>query len=183
MLQSYQGLLYQAIIARIQAEVPEIKWIDMEMGQLENYGPNEGQNPRPPVQFPCVLIDFPRTSFSELQGNLQWADITVELRLAFAQFSNTNAITPAQWQEQGLQYFEIEMKLAAALHGFAATYTDGTPFHSPFSRTTAVTERRQYDSINMRVRSLTFTTALEDATAVEQLTAVTAKPVISLPNS
>ncbi|AYD48214.1 hypothetical protein [Arachidicoccus soli] len=179
-LQSFQGMMFLALQQFIKAKVPEIKWIDTEMGQLENYGIGEGQNPRPPVLFPCVLIDFPETDFDELSQDVDWATIRIEFRLAFAQFSNTSNITPQTVQEAGLQYWELEKKLSQNLKGFVTATPDGIPIHQPLSRKKAVTERRQYDSIRMRVRSLLFTTTLEDFTAQEAMTTVIAPPSLQL---
>ena len=42
--------LYEAMAARIKALVPEVRWIEMDYGQL--------QYEQPPVDFPAVLIDL-----------------------------------------------------------------------------------------------------------------------------
>ena len=160
-LTSYQGLIFLALQEGITNNIPKIKWIDMEMSQLEDYGDAPGQNPRPPVLFPCVLIDFPRTNFAELGQQESWNELTLELRLAFAQFSNTSAITPMEWKEKALEYFEIESKIIALMDGFV-TVVNNEPVHEPFSRMYVETERRQFDTINMRVRRMVFTAAFMD---------------------
>lgn len=43
--------LFMAVCDRLRAEVPELRWIDAEMNQLN-------VTPRPPVAFPCCLVDM-----------------------------------------------------------------------------------------------------------------------------
>ena len=49
--------LFIALCDLIESKVPEVRWIDADEGQLNVSGQ------RPPVAFPCVLIDmsYPQT--------------------------------------------------------------------------------------------------------------------------
>lgn len=143
--------LFIALQKHITAEVPEIRFIDLDLGQLEEY------EVRPTVPFPCVLIDFTEAQYSNLSRLQQWADITINIRLGFSPYSSSSSITPDVPKEKSLQFFEIENKLYKALHGFTAD-----DCVQPLIRTSAATERRE-DSY--RVRALTFTTATEDEEA------------------
>lgn len=143
--------LYLALQQQITANVPEIKWIDMDLGQLESY------EERPAVQWPCVLIDFPAAQYSNNSDGVQWCEVNISIRLGFAPFSSTNHLTPDVSKENALQYFEIENKLYDALQGFTA----GDCVQG-LVRISAATERREDI---YRVRELQFTTATEDDTA------------------
>ena len=54
--------ILQDLQQHICANVPEIAFIDQDLGQLAQVG----ENGRPPLAFPAVLIDFPDSTFSEL---------------------------------------------------------------------------------------------------------------------
>lgn len=143
--------LFLAIQQQIKSKVPEVLWIDQDLGQLEGY------DNRPSVSFPCVLIDFPTTQYSGLGEMVQWADVNISVRLAFAPFSSANSVAPDISKEAALFFYEIEDKLYQALQGFTADECV-----QPMVRISAATERRED---TYRVRELIFTTATEDVTA------------------
>lgn len=143
--------LFLAIQEQIEKEVPEIRQIDIDLGQLETY------ETRPAVSFPCVLIDFPATPYSNHSQGWQWADVNVTIRLGFTPFSSASSITPDVTKEQALHFFELENKLYEALQGFTAGGCI-----QPLIRVSAATERRE-DAY--RVREIQFTTGTEDDTA------------------
>lgn len=144
--------LFLAIQDKIVADVPEIVWIDQDLGQLESY------SVRPNVQFPCVLIDFPNTVYSNNGQQVQWADIgSISIRLGFAPYTSANSEAPDISKEDALNYYELEHKLYMALEGFDA---DGAV--QPLNRISAQTENRDD---TFRVRQLVFTTATEDDSA------------------
>lgn len=101
-----------ALQDRIKTQIPDIRWIDQDLGQLENYGD------RPAVSFPCVLIDFQNFQYEDASDLIQFAEGTVNFRLAFAPFSNTNSLTPVSYQEKALQFYDLEWALYKALHGW-----------------------------------------------------------------
>ena len=69
-VQSFFALFLLAIQDRIKTKVPSIAWTDQDLGQLEE------ETERPSVAFPCVLIDFQNTNYSELHEGVQWAENT-----------------------------------------------------------------------------------------------------------
>ena len=153
-LQSFFAQLLQKLQSRIQIQVPAIKWIDQDLGQLEHY------DQRPAVSWPCVLIDFGNTTYDEMSGNVQWGNAQFTLRLGFPSFSPSQAGAPASVKEQSLQYYELEQLLYQAIQGYGA---DG--LMQPATRITAGTERREGD--NFRVRTLVFNTTFMDDSAAE----------------
>ena len=144
-----------ALQERITTLVPEIKWIDQDLGQLEFYA---GEAGRPPVHWPCLLIDFTSASYDDMSGGAQWCSDTIQLRLGFAPYSYSNDKAPLAVRGRALNYYELEERLYAALHGWDA---DG--LCQPMSRRTGITEKRE-DAI--RVRVMSFTTTFMDESAV-----------------
>lgn len=156
--------MYLEIMARIKDQVPDISYINLDLGQLENY------EDRPAVSFPCVLLDFDNFTFSDMLNNSQIAEGTVRVRLAFAPFSNTSSLTPQIAQAKGLNYLEIERNLYKALHGW-----DGTDFGA-LMRESVETEKREDP---LRVRSMNFSTTFQDNSAGDVFGAVNPSLVIN----
>lgn len=149
--------IFLKLQAHIKTEVPAIRWVDQDLGQLENY------EIRPPVSWPCVLIDFNQTIYDQMQNNRQMANITFTLRLAFDSYSSTSSTTPSAFKEKGLNYYEIEQNLYKSVQGF-----DAGGLMQDCTRINTATERREGD--NFRVRVLTFTSMTEDCSAEPNLT-------------
>ncbi len=152
--------LYLAIQDRIKTVVPDVKWIDQDLGQLEQY------EVRPSVAFPCVLIDFGAAQYTDQSDDVQWVNVQIALRLGFAPFGSANGVSPQATKEHALEYYEIEQKLYEALQNFTA---NGCV--QPMTRISATTEMRED---TFRVRQLVFTTATEDDTARPVTTKVAA---------
>lgn len=142
--------IYLSLMARIKSQVPEIAWIDFDLGQLEAY-----DGDRPPVEWPCLLIDFASTEFAQMQG-YQEGDTPITLRLAFDEYENTNGDTPVPVLEQAMTYLEIEHKIHQALQ---AWYADGL-LTDALIRLSAGSEKRNDD--NLRVRRLVYRGAFSD---------------------
>lgn len=152
---SYFGQLFIDLSEHIKTAVPEIKWIDQDFGQLEQF------EYRPAVSFPCVLIDFPLANYSNTGELSQMGDITVQLRLGFAPFDKSHASAPLLVREKAVDYYSIEQKIFEAVQGWNTAYTQ------PLIRINAGTEQRlsasdQADSIGLRVRVINFSTGFDD---------------------
>lgn len=158
-MNSIFSLLLVSMMKRIDEMVPEIRWIDQDFGQLEHY------EERPPVAFPCVLIDFNQTSYDQELMQVQMGTLNINIRLAFAPFSNSSSITPDFVQSKALQYYDIEMRLYQALQG----WNPESDICQPLVRISASNERREDP---LRVRTLVFTTAFEDSSAQKVYTKV-----------
>ena len=174
------AILYIAIQQRIKEKVPAIRWIDQNLAQLES-------SERPPVSWPCVLIDFDDWNFENMSELAQTASGNVIIRLGFAPFSGTNNLTPTAYKLKALEYYEIECQLYKALHGWTPTLTEetlsdfgndvgndlggmqkllndaqGWNFGSMI-RSAAVTEKRED---LFRIRVMPFSLAFEDYSAM-----------------
>ena len=142
--------LFLAIQAHIKDQVPEIRYIDQDIGQLEYY------ETRPAVSWPCLLIDFPSAQFEDHHQGVQWAAISLNARLGFSPFSSASSLSPDISKEHALQFYELEGKVYKALQGFEAG-----GLVQPFTRISVATEKREDP---FRVREMIFTTATEDHT-------------------
>lgn len=103
--------LFQSIQARLKAEVPELRWIDMDKGQLDYYD-------KPPVSFPCALISVQLPRTVDLGAKKQKCDALVVIRLGFDFSGNTSQITPDAAMNKSLQYFDLAEKVYEALQGY-----------------------------------------------------------------
>lgn len=112
-MESQLAQAFLAIMGQINKNVPEIKFIDEDYGQLTQFDGRQG------VGFPAVLIDFPQINYSDLGGLAQDGLGTVQITLAYPQVVHTSNIITAPMRERGLAYYEIEHKLNSWLHGFS----------------------------------------------------------------
>lgn len=104
--------LFMAIQARLKLKVAALKWIDQNFGQIDSY------EQRPPVLFPCALIDLTGFSFEDLPKGAQRCNGRVIISLSTAPFSNSNASTPTPQKEKAIEYYEIEWAIHNALHNW-----------------------------------------------------------------
>lgn len=140
--------IFLAIQERIDTEVPEIKYIDQNFGQLEGY------TDRPSVAFPCILTDFEGWTFENLGTLAQKAEGDVVIKLGFASYRNTSNVTTETYRKLALAYYEIEWKLHKALHGWSPGDDLGT-----LTRIANLGENRP---MGVRVRTLRYRLGFED---------------------
>lgn len=132
----------------IKTEVPEIAYIEQDLGQLGS------DDPRKMMIFPGVLIDFPTTPYSNLQGKNQLALPTINILVVQDSYSQTYNLAPQEVREIGLQYLEIEQKVFMAVASWESDYCEG------LVRTNANGHNR--NDLGLRVRELVFTSEFED---------------------
>ena len=146
--------VFLSVQERLRTEVPEIsRWIDQDLGQLEFYTNN------PPVSFPCALLDFDDTDYSDEGENSQIADAILIVRLGLHVYSSSNVATPQLYKEKALDYLNLEHKVNKALHGWC-----DNRFFSPLMRRKAFKEKRDD---HLRVRVLRYEFSFRDSTATE----------------
>jgi hypothetical protein len=165
---NYFADLFLAISSYLKTAIPEVRFIDADLGQLDNY------ELRPAVTFPCILIDFAQATYTDLGHPSQLGEVVISIRLAVSPFSASNILAPLSVREKAVSYFTIEQKIFIALSGFYTAYT------TPLSRTAVSTELRQDDTI--RVRNITFTTSYQDDTAQPNRTAYAAPLDLEIEN-
>lgn len=149
-MESPEAKLFLEIQNRITDKVPEIKYIDQNLAQYLK------DDLRQKMIYPCALIDFNNTDFTELQGNIQMATVTISITLFFDIWNATNNLTPLAIKQEGLLYNDITHKLYSALQGFNASFT------GPLIRTNQKSQNN--NEIGLKIVELTFTTTYEDWT-------------------
>lgn len=103
--------LFVALCDRIETNVPEIRYIDFDSGQLNL------STERPPVDYPCCLIDIAYTACRDLkeEDGMQLVTADVTLRVAFAPAGETHHRAPDTIRQTALRMFDIVEKLHNAL--------------------------------------------------------------------
>lgn len=109
--------LYKKLL-ELLGEIPEIRYIDLDAGQL--------QLEKPPLAYPAVLIRLSETPV-EINSVLQTVTGRIELTVVHKYLSETNSLAPGTAREKGLRYMRLNAKIDKALQG----YRDGT--FEPFS--------------------------------------------------
>lgn len=155
--------LFLAIQARIVSVMGnEIRYIDHDLGQLENYNPQNGGKPR--VSWPCALIDFENFDFEEEGEFTERGEGIVLIRLGFDTASPTDQLTPLAARQSGNSFLDTEWRLHKALKGWAATDACGY-----LSRVSAKTEKREDF---YRVRQIRYSLSISDMSTLLPLNTV-----------
>ena len=103
--------LLEQIMKRIQSQVPSLRWIDMNMGQMDTENP--------PVDYPCALVDITNVDWTTMMnGGQQRGKATVEVELYFVVRQPTNTSAPEHIRSQAMVFFDIVQEVNRALHGF-----------------------------------------------------------------
>ncbi len=150
--------IFLALQQYIQTNLPAIKYIDQDLGQLKS-------GSRPPVAWPCLLIDFEDFNFENLSENVQTAKGVIMFRLGFAPYSSSAQTTPTPFLQQAISYYDIEWELHKAIQG----YSPGADY-GRFIRISSSTQKR---SDSYRVRELRYSIAFEDFSTKTQRQYVT----------
>ncbi len=119
-----------AVMNRLEKNVPQIRWVDAEMGQLS------GSDERPPVAFPCALVDLSYTSCETLSGGAQKIKATVKIRIAFDWIPPTSTGVPVSLREKAFGYLDVLESVNKALH-----WWDGGKLFNPMRRISCMPER------------------------------------------
>lgn len=117
------------------AEINELKYVDENWGQLDDYSPH------PPTQWPCALIDISNLVFADIgvdrtasPQNRQTATGTVVVNLANAKLGNTSFKAPQQQKDNAWGIWELEQKIHEKLHGWKPHATSGALMRTRLQR-------------------------------------------------
>jgi hypothetical protein len=138
--------IYEAILARIAAEIPEINYVDMDKGQFEME--------RPPVQWPACLISMQVTSTQENHRTNLHKQLLVSFRIGWDFQGNTSGITPEPDRAESLAYFDLIEKIETVFQG----WDDGTRRFNYFSQQALREEPRRW----VKVVRIPFRTSYHD---------------------
>ena len=153
---------------RISDTVPEIAYIDQDLGQLNKTNTN---TTRPAIAWPCVLIDITDFGYSNLCAGAQIATGHVVLRIAFNPYATAKQGAPAEVQQKALQFYDTEYALYKALEGWQPQG------FSALTRTHAATEKNE---AGIRIRTMRFAITFEDYGATKEITTISVPLHISL---
>lgn len=140
--------VYLKTVARLKT-VSALKWIDMDDGQLEFF------ESRPPVAFPCALVEVEYPVCEDETDTMQMVTAIITIRLAFEPVGQTNANTPTLIQTKGLSRYDTVNACFSALQGWSDDEVSG------FSRKSQTVEKRDD---NLKVIRQVWETTFEENT-------------------
>ena len=157
--------VFLAVQARL-ATLPELKFIDQDLGQLE-FDEKES-----PVKFPCALFDPIEIRYTDNSTNSQQGEAVLEVRLGVTAYAAaTHYYANNSHKVNALGYYNLEHRVNKVLHGWS-----DDQYFNPLSRVSAKTERRKD---NVRVRVLHYAFGFKDNTAMA-VTTPTAAPDLAI---
>jgi len=173
------AILFLAIQQRLATIVdnnsaPIFTFIEQDLGQLEDN--TKGIN-RPPVSWPCALIDIDDSNFQNTGENGQTGVVNVYIRIGFPPFSSTALSTPEAYKNKALYYYDLEQAIFTTFHGWnpttvnivGSTTADLSDIFGHFIRVRAMKEER---NDLLRVRTIIFTVSMSDHSAEDSVTMV-----------
>jgi len=125
-------LLYNTIMNRIVSQVPEIRMVDFDMGQLELLA----SDMRPGLLFPCCLVDIDYIDCEDGCEGSQRVHARITLKIAFEQQLPTDSLSSEAKRSGALAVFDVIEKVHASLQGYS------TDEFSAFSRVSMSPDRR-----------------------------------------
>ncbi|GHV31582.1 hypothetical protein FACS1894177_06490 [Bacteroidia bacterium] len=143
--------IYTAVMARLKEQVPVLKWIDLDCGQINS------QKERPPVAFPCAVVGMSLNNCEDRYGKVQVCRARISVRIAQnPPVSRTNSEAAGDIRQSSLARYELIDQVFKALQGFE------TDDFNPLSRTGQTEEKR---TDGLFVYRIEFNTEFEDETA------------------
>ncbi len=136
-----------AVCDRLETEVPDLRWIDLEEGQLNS-------SERPAVAFPCALVDMAYVDCKNHLAGSQRVRAGITLRVAFTRAGATNTAAPVSVRRQALARLDTLQKIHKALQWWG-----GGGLCNPIRRLRCVPEKR---SDGLRVYTMTYETEFMD---------------------
>lgn len=138
--------LYEQLITLLN-EIPELEWIDLNVGQLDQE--------KPPVVFPCTLIDISVPKRDDITTKEQQASAVISITLAVKALGDTNSKVSEGVRANSLEYFSIMNSIYKKLQGFT-----NESFY-PFSCTKQIPQTKK----GLKVMLQQFETSWNDYTA------------------
>lgn len=116
--------IYQAVIAELKTQVPELNWVDLDRGQLDCY---VGQ---PAVDFPCALVQVSLQACESVYPEAQQATIMVGICVVQNPSAAESGTMPTLGQAQARSEacYQLIEKVYRVLQGFDVGHV------SPLSR-------------------------------------------------
>lgn len=136
------------ILNRIKTEIPQIKYVDEDWGQLNNYSLN------PPVQFPAAIVDCINANYTNEGKLVQMGDVQVRIRIADLKLTNTSGKAPQTQKDQAFAIYDLLATIHSKLHGW--------PANKPYSRLIRQSMKKVVSNDGVRIHELIYTTRIVD---------------------
>ncbi len=131
--------VFNAVQAKITADVTAVRWVDFDLGQLDAAPP--------PVSFPCALIDMYASTVEPTSDATTTETLVVEVTIGFKLRERTHSKAATNFKDEALGHLDVVDAVRAALDGLSGS-TFNAMTYSGFTR-----DRRA----DYRVYHLTFT--------------------------
>lgn len=115
--------IYNALIKHLRSKVPALKWIDLNTGQLDVPFTD---NKRPPVAYPCLLIDISIDRTTPITDTLQECQATITLTIADDTPTRTSRNTKPT---TSLGQYELVADIYTALQGYMGEANNFAPLN------------------------------------------------------
>lgn len=141
--------LYQAVLEKIESDLPEILWADLNKNQM-NYE-------RPPILFPAALVSITLPRCENLNTKIQDVEAIVSIKLCYDFTGNTSINTPKIERDKSLAYLDLQEAIYKTLQGW------GTAEFNPLSRINVSDDTPRPDGY--KTIDISFETSYRDTTA------------------
>jgi hypothetical protein len=125
---------------RLMAQVPALKYVDEDWGQLDYFN-------RPPVKYPCALINVWNVNYTNTGNRRQAAKVAVRVSIYSLRLSNSSNGAPETQKANVAQMWQLYEDVNRAMHG-VQFLTDG---YGAMMRTLMTRNKRQDGSIEISV--------------------------------
>ena len=105
-----------AVLLRLK-EIPELKYVDENWGQLDFYKPNA------PVKYPAAVIDFEKLYWECLGDLTQNATAEITIEVATLRLSASSGGVSQKRRSEAFEIYEILDKIVLSLHGWTPIET------------------------------------------------------------
>lgn len=107
--------IFIALCDHLEKEVPELRWIDEDEGQL-----NTQPGVRPAVDYPCCLVDISYPDCQDTNETEQLVNATITLRIGFQPAGETNNKAPEPVRRKALERLSVIEKVQNSMQGWTA---------------------------------------------------------------
>ena len=102
--------LYKLIRQILKDDCPEIKWVDQDEGQLDDYPETEQ-----PLTYPAALINVEEDiSYRDIAGGKQIATVEFYVKLAFKVYEGSHSTVP---NDNYFNHYQVVKKVTALIAG------------------------------------------------------------------
>lgn len=154
--------IYPAIANRLRAEVPALKTIDVEDGQLDD------RENAFPITYPAVFIDVAESDWKDVSRLAQMGDVTIDVIVAIQLNHRTKQGNPDM--DKLTAQLAIFKEVNIALHGWAG---------DTFGRLTRTKSRKKNSKNGVKALTHTYVCQIKDDLSIPATT-LTPKPPIEV---